>query len=296
MKTMIAIIAIAILTQLGHSQNLPKPGECGVPAIKPKATSRIVNGEAATPHSRPYQGLLIVFNAAGVPQSYCGCSFVKTTHILTAAHCVQGIEAKNIRIYPGLHYFDLPTLTTANGIPLRQHFVHESYNSQTLANDVAVARLQVPIELSQKVGLICLADQTTTQCGPNHPVVASGWGSLTGDPNRTSASRPNELQQVALNCWDPKSTQCKALTHSFFGLFQDKSKLCCYAPNKGVCFGDSGGPLVREKTLRDGTKYFEQVGIMSGTIDCSFKEPKGDIYADCWYFHPWILNKINASP
>jgi len=296
MKTMIGMIVIAILVQLGHSQTMPKPGECGVSAIKPKANSRIVNGETAIPHSRPYQGLLIGFNPDGTPKFYCGCSLVKTTHILTAAHCVQGNEAKDIRIYFGLHDFDLKVLTMANGIPIRQYWIHESYSSQTLANDVAVARLAVTVELSQKVGLICLPTPSTPACGHNQPCVASGWGSLTGDPNRTSASRPNQLQQVALNCWDPKSAQCKDLTHSFFGLFQDKSKLCAYALNKGVCFGDSGGPLVRERTHTDGTKYLEQVGIMSGTIDCSFKAPKGDIYADVLYFIAWILGKINASP
>ena len=50
--------------------------------------------------------------------------------------------------------------------------------------------------------------------------------------------------------------------------------MCAYGAYKSVCFGDSGGPLVRERVHTDGTKYLEQVGIMSGTVDCSFSKPK----------------------
>jgi secreted trypsin-like serine protease len=60
-------------------------------------------------------------------------------------------------------------------------------------------------------------------------------------------------------------------------------------------FGDSGGPLVRERRLNDGRTYLEQVGIMSGTIDCSFTKPRPDLYANVRELSPWILNKIKAS-
>jgi secreted trypsin-like serine protease len=63
-----------------------------------------------------------------------------------------------------------------------------------------------------------------------------------------------------------------------------------------IGFGDSGGPLVRERTLADGSKYLEQVGIMSGTMDCSFTKPRPDIYADVRYFSAWILNKVKELP
>jgi secreted trypsin-like serine protease len=61
-----------------------------------------------------------------------------------------------------------------------------------------------------------------------------------------------------------------------------------------IGFGDSGGPLVREVTLSDGRKYLEQVGIMSGTVDCSFTKPRPDIYANVRELSAWILNKIRA--
>jgi secreted trypsin-like serine protease len=295
MQTILVAFALAIVAGLGNTQDLPPPGVCGISTIQPK-TSRIVNGEAVIPHSRPYQLLLVGFFPNGTAKYYCGGSLISSTHVLTAAHCVDGNEAKDLRIFVGLQNFTSAVLQVANGIPIRAYYKHESYNARTLANDVAVARLQIPVTVDNvKVGLVCLTASNGPVCESGNPVVASGWGSTTGDPNRPSSSRPYELQQVALQCVDSRNADCKSLTYTL-GIFQDRSKICAYAANKGVCFGDSGGPLVRERTLSDGTRYVEQVGIMSGTVDCSFTKPRPDIYADVRYFSAWILNKVKASP
>jgi hypothetical protein len=63
---------------------------------------------------------------------------------------------------------------------------------------------------------------------------ASGWGSTTGSPNRTSASRPSELQQVALKCVANSQADCKPLTY-VLNIFEQKAKMCAYAENKSVC-------------------------------------------------------------
>lgn len=286
MHAIFALIALAIIAGLGHAQDMPQPGICGVSAIQPKATSRVVNGETAIPHSRPYQLLLVGFFPNGTAKHYCGASLVKSTHVLTAAHCVKGYASENIHIYPGIHYFTSSVLTKENGIPARQIFIHESYAESGLNNDVAVIRLQRAVDVDfEKVGLICLAEKASVPCRPGDPVVASGWGSTSGAPNRTSASRPTELQQVALQCVANTQVDCKPLTY-VLGIFEQKAKMCAYAPYKSVCFGDSGGPLVRERKLSDGTTYLEQVGIMSGTVDCSYTKPRPDVYANVRELHP----------
>ncbi|CAF0850447.1 unnamed protein product [Rotaria sp. Silwood1] len=267
MRTFFVVVALTILAGYGYAQDLPTPGICGVSLIEPKPATRIVNGQSAIPHSRPYQLLLVGYFPNGTAKAYCGASLIKPTHVLTAAHCVAGYDAKDLRIFPGLHNFTSFVFNRDNGIPAQRHIAHESYNANSLSNDVAIIRLQTAVVVdNHKIGLVCLPDSTSQTCGVNHPVVASGWGSTTGNPNRTSASRPVELQQVALKCVDAKS------------------------------FGDSGGPLVREKYLNDGRRYVEQVGIMSGTIDCSFSKPHPDVYADVHYLMPWIRNKVQALP
>jgi secreted trypsin-like serine protease len=295
MHAIFAVVTLAIIIGLGNTQDMPKPGVCGISKIKPKALSRVVNGEAAIPHSRPYQLLLVGFFPNGTAKHYCGASLVKTTHVLTAAHCVKGYAASDIYIFPGVHNFTPDLLNKAKGVAVRQIFIHESYAESGLNNDVAVLRLQLPLVVdNEKVGLICVAEKSTEACLPNNPVVASGWGSTTGDPNRPSSSRPLELQQVGLQCVANSQVDCKPLTY-VLGIFEQKAKMCAYAPNKAVCFGDSGGPLVRERRLSDGTIYLEQVGIMSGTVDCSFTKPRPDVYANVRELSAWILNKIKGS-
>jgi len=300
MQALFIVTALVVLAGLGHSQELPRPGQCGLSSVRPKSTSRIINGEAVTPHSRPYQVLMVGFFPNGTAKHYCGGSLVTETHVLTAAHCVAGTPAENIRLFFGVHEFTFDLLSSGTGIAGQKYIMHESYNDKTLSNDVAVIRLVKPAAVdNQKIALVCLATPSTRACGVGHSVAASGWGSTSGDPNRPPSSRPTHLQQVALQCVDSSNADCKQLSFSgFLGvpLFADKSKMCAYAENKGVCFGDSGGPLVREETLSDGTPYFEQVGIMSGTIDCSHTRPRPDLYANVRELHPWIQSKISALP
>lgn len=296
MTSIVTLIAVAILAGLVHGQDLPTPGACGVFEIKPAATTRIVNGEAVIPNSRPYQLLLVGYFSNGTAKHYCGASLVKSTHVLTAAHCIDGDKPENIYIFPGLHEFTSAVFDRRNGLPVRQIFKHESYAANGLNNDVAVLRLQNAVTVdNKKVGLICLPQKTNDACNNGDPVVASGWGSTTGNPNRTSASRPVELQQVALQCVPNNQVDCKPLTY-LLGIFEQKAKMCAYAPYKSVCFGDSGGPLVRERKTSSGVVYLEQVGIMSGTIDCSFTKPRPDVYASVLNLNTWIKNKIAQSP
>ncbi|CAF1216336.1 unnamed protein product [Adineta steineri] len=295
MQSIFVAIALVVLVAFGNAQDMPQPGICGVSAIQPKSSSRIINGEAATPHSIPFQLLLVAFHENGTSRFYCGASLVKNTHALTAAHCVDGVDAKNIRLYFGLHELPKGSFSAAAGTPIREYFKHESYSSSSLTNDVAVIRLAMPVVVDNiKVGLICLPPSNAPVCAVGHNVVASGWGSLSGEPNRTNASRPTELQQVALQCVDATNNDCRSLIYTLF-FIQDKSKMCAYGESKGVCFGDSGGPLVRERVTSDGIVYREQVGIMSGTVDCSLTRPRPDIYANTIYFSAWILNKIAQS-
>ena len=180
MQAIFIACALAILAGLGNTQDMPQPGVCGVSTIKPKSSPRIVNGEAAIPHSRPYQLLLVGFFPNGTAKFYCGASLVKPTHVLTAAHCVDGNEAKDIRIFPGVHNFTLNLLTLANGIPIKEYYKHESYNAKSLANDVAVIRLQIPIVVDNiKVGLICLPPANGPVCESGNAVVGKNFYSFS---------------------------------------------------------------------------------------------------------------------
>lgn len=167
MSGSLKFLIIAALIINANGQSLPTPGDCGVFT----QAQRIVNGEAAVAHSRPYQLLLVTFTPEGAPKSYCGASLITKNHVLTAAHCVDGEKADTVVVYPGIHNFTSDLLTKERGTPLSAIFQHESYSSSRLTNDVAVLRLKNTITLSDKIGLVCLASKDMPVCAAGDPVV-----------------------------------------------------------------------------------------------------------------------------
>ncbi|CAF3879620.1 unnamed protein product [Rotaria sp. Silwood1] len=296
-------ISIALLFTIGkptksstNNENqlidtLPEPCKCGCPAISPQITSKIVNDEAAIPHSWPWQLLLIVFTSQGIPRSYCGASLITTQHVLTAAHCVFGSSPRYIGVIARLHLFNISSWSPRLAYMAERIYVHESYDDVTLNDDIAVIRLRTSISLDNQVSLACIApkDMTDQELIEGQQLIATGWGAMES-VNRT---RPNELQQVRLQFVPRTHSSCESLTGS--GDSTRLGQMCAGFPPKAVCFGDSGGPLVRSIVHKNGNVYWQQVGIMSGTVDCGYQTNFSDIYAYVSYYNPWILHKISIS-
>lgn len=271
---------------------LAQPCTCGCPAIPPQVTSRIVNGEAAVPNSWPWQLLLVNFNGNGLPMSYCGASLITPKHALTAAHCVFGWSPRYVGVIARLHVFNISSWSPSIAYMADRIYVHESYDDITLNDDVAVIRLRTAVPLDDRVSLACIApaDLGTQSLVEGEPLVATGWGALES----VNRSRPSVLQQVRLQYVSPTHPLCSPLTGT--GDSQRLGQMCAGFPPRAVCFGDSGGPLVRQITHSNGERYWQQVGIMSGTVDCGYRANYSDIYARVSYYNEWIVDKIELSP
>ena len=271
---------------------LPEPCDCGCPAISPQVTPRIVNGEGAIPNSWPWQLLLVIFNGVGQPVSYCGASLITTRHVLTAAHCVFGFSPRYVGVIPRLHQFNISGWTPAVAYGAQRIYVHEAYDDATLNDDVAVIRLRTPVVINNTLSLVCIApaNMAGQELTEGEPVVATGWGA-TESANRT---RPRELQQVRLQLVSSSHPSCSPLVGT--GENQRLGQMCAGFPPRAVCFGDSGGPLVRSIRHSNGNTYWQQVGIMSGTVDCGYRTNYSDVYAHVSYYNPWIVDKVRLSP
>ncbi|UJR31581.1 hypothetical protein I4U23_019068 [Adineta vaga] len=271
--------------------SLPEPCECGCPIITPQITTRIVNGEAAVPNSWPWQLLLVDFSIDGVPLSYCGASLITPQHVLTAAHCVFGWSPRYVGVLSRVHEFNISSWTTTNANMAERVFVHESYDDRTLNDDVAVIRLKTPVVLDDRLNLICLApsDSSSQPLIEGADLIATGWGAMES-VNRT---RPSVLQQVRLQFVPQTHTLCQPLV-SADGTYRP-GQMCAGFPPKSVCFGDSGGPLVRSVVHSNGKRYWQQVGIMSGTVDCGYQTNYPDVFARVSYYYSWILDKVRIS-
>jgi secreted trypsin-like serine protease len=271
---------------------LAEPCECGCPAISPKITSRIINGEAAILNSWPWQLLLIQFSYEGVPRVYCGASLITPKHVLTAAHCVFGLSPRYIGVIPRLHVFNTSSWSRDVAYMAERIYVHESFDDRSGVDDVAVIRLRTPIPLDDDVSLICLApaNMSGQKLVQGEELIATGWGVV----ERINRSVPNVLKQVRLQFVPQTDPLCAPLVGA--GDHTRPGQMCAGFPPKAVCFGDSGGPLVRSIVHPNGKTYWQQVGIMSWTVDCGSQTNFPDVYSRVSYYNPWIIDKIRASP
>jgi len=145
--------------------------------------------------------------------------------------------------------------------------IHEGFG-QSLSNDIAVIRLQSPLQMDVNVKSIPLANSSPK---PKSFASVSGWG-----PVGCHQAESNSLLETKVNIVDLDSCQ------KTYGQGITKNLICAVPLEKGFCSGSSGGPLVSDGEL---------VGIVSFGKGCAHPEYPG-IYIDVAQLKSWILKAI----
>ncbi|KAH8325938.1 hypothetical protein KR067_010469, partial [Drosophila pandora] len=148
--------------------------------------------------------------------------------------------------------------------------VHEDYNDNTVANDVAVLRLESRLKLDASVRAIPLAasaPKTATSAR------VSGWGTI-------GYQKPQSSTLLATDVSIVDQEQCNRA----YGGWIQNVMICASAPGKDACQGDSGGPLVSGGKL---------VGIVSFGNGCAHPRYPG-VYSNVAALRSWILNAVNS--
>lgn len=161
---------------------------CGVRGRK----DRIVGGNEAQPHDFPW-----IVGLFRDKKLYCGATLISETYLLTAAHCVDGMEPSQIRAYIGGHNL---TKDYTDIRRVRKIIQHEQFNIFSFNNDIALIKLYKPVKFGPKVQPACLPDGSTTEFAGSLTVI-SGWG-RTGEKQNPS----QVLRTVVVPVWSQE--QC----------------------------------------------------------------------------------------
>merc|ERR1719367_729253 len=234
------------------------------------ANGRIVGGQETEQHEYPWQVGLVTPNGR---TPWCGGTLISSTHVLTAAHCLDDDWQKDIRVILGEHNI---ADNEYNRVDVAEIMIHPKYRKWTTNNDHGIIRLANPVNFTNEVSPACLpADLSAKNVGVL--ATATGWGTLSSGGN----------QPTALHGVDVTVLNNKECDEANGGI--TKSMICAADSGKDSCQGDSGGPLV---TPENGHQTL--IGITSWGYGCADEGYPG-VYARVTRGMDWILGNTAGT-
>lgn len=181
---------------------------------------------------------------------FCGGTFVAASWIMTAAHCVDGLEPDSVVVLAGTH--DLAGGGEALGVI--RVVVHPGYSAEpSFENDVALLEVEGR-HMHPRIEL--LAPAAAELAAPGTWATVTGWGYTAAGGVPSTLLKKLEAQIVS-------NDECRTQ----LGSHVRETNICAgtAGTHGAVCRGDSGGPLMVPFRRR-----WVQAGVVSfGAILCS---------------------------
>lgn len=283
------------------------PCQCGIASAK----RRIVGGNVTKAHQYTWMAMLL-YNG----RMFCGGSLISDLYIMTAAHCT-GFRKERMTVRLLEH-----DVSDRGDIKIVERKVdkvirHPRYNPGTYDNDIAMLRLDKPIDLSAAVKKRASNDEvetttesegttgtdgtTTTTTEKDEPTIRPvclppaglsytkdcglviGWG--VTEQGGTVSPVLREVQVPIVS-----NAECRSRS---YGMRVTDNMLCAGEPEGGrdACQGDSGGPLhVFNKT----NERYHEVGVVSWGEGCAAPNKYG-VYTRVNRYLTWIKSNTRDA-
>ncbi|XP_065102435.1 duodenase-1-like [Paramisgurnus dabryanus] len=230
---------------------------------------RIVNGNEATPHSRPYM-VSVQKNRRHV----CGGFLISDQFVLTAANCRNNTEI--LTVVAGAH--DLTNINENHvRISVSTYNRPPEYNPDLwspIIADLMILKLATNVQLNNNINTIPIPLRSR-EIKVNTNCSVAGWGFVAN-------GGPLSLTLREANVKIKNNTNCAAR----WGQIYVAPQMMCVYGSGGSCDGDLGGPLVCDNTA---------VGVTSFSSSNRCNDPNlPNVYTKISAFLPWIQSILTT--
>ncbi|XP_037941498.1 trypsin-1-like [Teleopsis dalmanni] len=238
---------------------------CGVANTQ----KRIVGGQETEIHQYPWMAMLLYGG-----RFYCAASLINDQYLISASHCVYGFRKERISVRLLEHDRKMSHFQKIDR-NISEIITHPKYSSRTYDNDIAIIKLDTPVEITELLHPVCMP--TPGKSFKGETAIVAGWGAL-----KVGGPTSDTLQEVMVPIMS--QDDCRK---SRYGSTRITDNMLCAgfeAGQKDSCQGDSGGPL---HIVASGTREHQLAGVVSWGEGCA-KPGYPGVYARVNRYGTWI--------
>nr|XP_055047176.1 polyserase-2-like isoform X1 [Misgurnus anguillicaudatus] len=235
--------------------------------------NRIIGGQEAWAHSWPWQVSLDYSDMQA-----CGGAILDLQWVITAGHCFRRYKKASLwTAVVGRHDLENANESCHQSVGVEKIIAHENFKQKTNENDVALLKLQSPLQFNECVRPVAIWNSDVPS---QETCTVTGWGAI-----RENGPRASRLQEVNVTVFKPETCNqyYKGKMHEFM--------MCAGADAGGTdaCQGDSGGPL----SCFTGDRY-KLIGVVSWGVGCG-RAKKPGVYTKLFHYKQWIDSAIHGE-
>ncbi|XP_069342515.1 brain-specific serine protease 4 [Eulemur rufifrons] len=272
LRIVTSLLLLAASTATLKAARIPAPLACG----KPQRLDRVVGGQDSTDAEWPW---VVSIQKNGT--HHCAGSLLSSRWVATAAHCFKGNLDKPslFSVLLGAWQLERPG-PRSQKVGIAWVLPHPVYSWKEGARaDIALVRLEHPIQFSERILPICLPDSSVHLPADTDCWIV-GWGSVQ---DGVPLPHPQTLQKLKVPIIDWET--CSRLYWRGAGQGAITEDMLCAGYLEGqrdACLGDSGGPLMCQV---DGAWML--AGVISWGEGCAERNRPG-VYTSVSAHRAWV--------